>query len=289
MEFSLDKIWNFSLFIVDQQPVTIGNVLVVLLVTFLFTRITRFMQLRIRNYLLRHSLVSRDGVFFIDKFLVILNLLILSIIVLKILNIPITELTILGSAVAIGVGFGLKSLLNDITSGFVILLERAIEVGDVIQIEHKIGTIKSIGMRSTIIHTAENIDIILPNSNILENEVINWTMGNSQILTHITVRIAYNTDVHHATDVMIEALSKLEFILTKPQPFVLLSDFGDSALIFQVYFAIEISNRLQRLQKESEVRYQLCDDFQKASIVIAFPQQDTHLNTSKPLDLRILR
>lgn len=289
MEFTLDKIWNFTLFVVDQQPVTIGNVLIAICVALIVLKTTRFVRLRIRDYLSRHSRISPEGLFFIDKLLFIFDVLIASILVLQILHIPITELTVLGSALAIGLGFAAKDIISNTMSGVVILLEKAIEVGDVVQIEGKIGTVTSIGIRSTVIHNVENLDIILPNSHILENEVINWTMQDSRILTHIEVGIAYNTDVHHATDVMLQALTKLEFVLREPQPFVLFADFGDGALIFQVYFAIEISNRLQRLQKESKVRYQLFDDFKKAEIVIAFPQRDTHLDTSKPLDLRILR
>lgn len=88
---------------------------------------------------------------------------------LKILHIPITDLTLLGSTVALTIGFAAKNTLNNTTSGLVILLERAIEVGDVIQIGEKIGTVKSIGIRSTIIHNTENLDIILPNSSYLAN------------------------------------------------------------------------------------------------------------------------
>ncbi len=288
MEFAFDKIWNFTLFIIDNQQVTIGNAIIAFLVLIIVNIIGRFFRLRSIK-LSRRWGISSDGIVLLDKFCLIVELLISSILILKILHIPITELTVFGSAVAIGIGFAAKNILNNTVSGFVILLEQAIQVGDVIQLGDKIGTIRAIGIRSTIIHTAENIDVILPNSNILDSEVINWTMQNNQILTHIEVGIAYNTDVHCATDVMLSSVNKLQFVLAEPKPFVLFSDFGDGILNFQIYFAIEISNRLDRLKKESQVRYQLFDDFKKAGIAIAFPQTDTHLDTSKPLDLRILK
>ncbi len=195
----------------------------------------------------------------------------------------------MGGSFAIAIGFAAKDIVSNTMSGFVILLEQAIKVEDVVEIDGEIGRIKSIGIRSTIIHTEENIDIILPNSTILQSKVINWTLEDNNIITYVEVGVAYDTDVDFATDIMVQAVNKLDFIFQDPKPFVLFSDLGNSALIFRVFFAIKIINKLQRWEKESKVRHQLFKDLKKAGIVIAFPQQDTHLDTSKPLDLRILR
>ena len=289
MNFNLNQIWNFTLFVIDKQPVTVSSSLIALSVALIFGRIGKFIRLSIKKYLLKHTQISPEGIFIIDKLLLIFNLLITTIIVLQILHIPITELTVVGGSFAIAIGFAAKDIVSNTMSGFVMLLEQVIKVGDVIQIDNKIGKVKSIGIRSTIIHTAENIDIIMPNSNILQSQVTNWTMENNQILTYIEVGVSYDTDIDHATDIMLQSVHKLDFIFRDPIPFVLFSNFGDSALIFQVYFMIQVSNKLQRLQQESKVRYELFKDLNKAGIVIAFPQQDTHLDVSKPLDLRIIK
>ncbi|MDJ0730167.1 MAG: mechanosensitive ion channel [Crocosphaera sp.] len=289
MNLNLNNIWNFTLFVIDQHPVTIGSSLIAVCVGLIFGRISNFIRLRIQKYLLKYTQVSPEGIFIIDKLLLIFNLLFTTIFVLQILHIPITELTVLGGSFAIAIGFAAKDIVSNTMSGFVMLLEQAIKVGDVIEIDDKIGKVKSIGIRSTIIHTAENIDIIMPNSNILQSQLINWTMENNQILTYIEVGVSYDTDVDHATDIMLQSVNNLNFIFRDPAPFVLFSNFGDSALIFQVYLMIKVSNKLQRLQQESKVRYQLFKDLKKAGIVIAFPQQDTHLDVPKTLDLRIVR
>lgn len=289
MNLNLNKIWNFTLFVIDQHPVTIGSSLIALCVALIFGRISKFIRLRSQKYLLKHTQLSPEGIFIIDKLLLIFNLLITAILALQILHIPITELTVVGGSFAIAFGLAAKDIVSNTTSGFVMLLEQAIKVGDVIEIDDKLGKVKFIGIRSTIIHTAENMDIIMPNSNILQSQVINWTMENNQILTSIEVGVSYDTDIDHATNIMLQSVDKLNFIFRDPRPFVLFSNFGDSALIFQVYFMIKVSNKLQRLQQESKVRYQLFKNLNKAGIVIAFPQQDTHLDISKPLDLRIVK
>ncbi len=163
----MEKIWNFSLFVMEKQPVTFGNAIIALCVALIVGQTTKFLRLRLRNYLSRSTTISGEGILLIDKLLFLINLLITSILVLKILHIPVTDFTVVGSAVALAFGFAAKKILNNTISGFVVLLERAIQVGDVIELEDQIGTVKSIGIRSTIIHTPENVDIILPNSNIL--------------------------------------------------------------------------------------------------------------------------
>jgi small-conductance mechanosensitive channel len=289
MILNLNIIWNFTVFVIDNQPVTIGNAIIALTVVLIVGKIGKFIRLRLKKYFIRHTKFSPEGIFIIDKVLAISNLLIVLIIVLQILHIPITELTVLGGSLAIAIGIAAKDIVSNTMSGFVILLEQSIKVEDVVEIDGEIGRIKSIGIRSTIIHTEENIDIILPNSTILQSKVINWTLEDNNIITYVEVRVAYDTDVDFATDIMVQAVNKLDFIFQDPKPFVLFSDLGNSALIFRVFFAIKIINKLQRWEKESKVRHQLFKDFKKAGIVIAFPQQDTHLDTSKPLHLRILR
>jgi small-conductance mechanosensitive channel len=203
-------------------------------------------------------------------------------------NIPLAVFAFLGGAVAIGVGFGAQNIINNFISGFILVTERPISIGDLIEVDGTLGGVEEIGARCTRVRTGENIHILVPNSTLLERNITNWTLSDKKIRTKVTVGVIYGSPVDKVKELLLRATEETDRVVKHPEPFVLFADFGDNALIFDVYFWISIEKVIERKRIESSVRFRIDDLFREAGIVIAFPQRDVHLDAHKPLELRIL-
>jgi small-conductance mechanosensitive channel len=199
---------------------------------------------------------------------------------LYIVHIPLTTFTFLGGALAVGVGFGAQNILNNFISGFIIMSEKPVKVGDVVEVEGEVGTIEDIGARCTRILTGANIHKLIPNSMLLEKTVTNWTHANDNIRIPVPIGIAYESDTKQAADVMLTAVKQCPGVLSKPEPFVLFRSHGASTLNFEVYFWAKVANETERMQYESKVNFLLNENLRNANIEIAFPQLDVHLGVS---------
>ncbi len=201
--------------------------------------------------------------------------------VLRMVNIPLAAFAFLGGAVAIGLGFGAQNLINNFISGFTIM-------GDLIEVEGILGQVEDIGARSTRDRTGENIHILVPNSSFLERNITNWTLSDKKIRTRVTVGVVYGSPVEEVKKLLLEATQASTKVMRHPEPFVLFADFGDNALIFEIYFWISIHQIIERRMIESDLRFRIDKLFREAGRVIAFPQRDVHLNTQRPLELRLI-
>lgn len=207
---------------------------------------------------------------------------------LRFANVPLTVFTLLGGALAIGVGFGSQAIINNFISGLILLAERPIQVGDLVKLDDFVGTVTDSGARSTRVRTGDNLDIIVPNSKFLENNVLNYTLGDDKFRSHIKEGLAYGTPTRDASRLLIRAAEEHGQILNKPKPFVWFRDFGDNSLVFELHVWIKFRTLGERLRIESDLRFRVDQLFQEGGIQIAFPQRDVHLDISRPLDIRML-
>ena len=141
----------------------------------------------------------------------------------------------------------------------------------------QIGRIFDIGIRSVQIHTEENMDVMLPNSVVLNETLVNWTKKDRVILTDVSIGIAYESDVDLATKIMCEAAAEIEGVLDTPPPFVLFKEHGGSTLNFDVYISVSVENKMECWQYQSKLNYALNRALRSKGIEIAFPQLDVHL------------
>lgn len=280
-------IWDDTLWSVKHIPITAGRLIVALTVVVIGMLVSRLLCRWLKEYMEKRSRLSPTGVNAVTRLTLYFLLLTWIIMGLDVLHIPLTTFAFLGGSLALGVGFGAKDIISNFISGFIIMAERPIKIGDVIEIEGEIGKIETIGIRSTRIHTENNVHIIVPNSTFLSNMIINWTLQDNMVLTPIEVGVAYGTDLEQATRIMIEAARNTEGVLATEEPFVLFWEIGNSALNFQVYFASIVHNKMERWTMQSRVRYSVVEALTAAGIVIAFPQRDVHLDTSRPLEVRL--
>ena len=222
----------------------------------------------------------------IQKIISYLTYLLVALFAMRMVNIPLAAFAFLGGAIAIGLGFGAQNLINNFISGFIMLAERPISIGDLIEIEGVVGQVEEIGARCTRIRTGENIHILVPNSAFLEKNITNWTLSDHNIRTKVTVGVIYGSPVPETRRLLLKAVQENDRVIKTPEPFVLFQDFGDNALIFDVFFWIRVNKIIERRIIESSVRFSIDDLFREAGLVIAFPQHDVHLDTQKPLELK---
>ncbi len=193
-------------------------------------------------------------------------------------------LIIAGSAaLLVGLGMGIQQLFLDFVSGVILLTERQINVGDVIEVNGLVGRIIDLKFRTTIIKTRDNVSIIVPNSKLISDNVINWTISERNTRFKVTVGVAYGSDVQLVIDTLVKIAENHPEVRKYPRPFVYFEDFGDSALIFSLYFYTDKNFVVERIK--SELRIEIDRQFRRLNIEIPFPQRDIHLFYPKQNDL----
>ena len=207
---------------------------------------------------------------------------------LRSVNIPLTAFAVVGGALAIGVGFGSQNVVSNFISGLILLAERPLKLGDLVEVDGTYGIIEQIGLRSTRVRSGDNVHIIVPNSAFLENKVINWTHNDPNVRVWISVGVAYGSPTREVERLIRQALAEHPGVLKSPEPVVLFKDFGDNALVFDAAFWIRMRRILDRLHLESDIRFRIDDLFNEAGIVIAFPQRDVHLDSLRPVEVRLV-
>jgi small-conductance mechanosensitive channel len=150
------------------------------------------------------------------------------------------------------------------------------------------GVVERIGNRSTRIRRTDGVHLLIPNAQMLERVVVNWTLVDDLIRTKVTVGVAYGSSVKLVADLFRQAVERQPEVKTDPVPTVILEDYGDNAIIFEAYFWCEVGGERALRQIRSAIRFTLDELFRENGIVIAFPQRDTHLDTSSPLEIRLV-
>lgn len=283
------SIWSYEIVAVDGYSVTFGKISTALAIFIAGIVISRKLTRNIHANLRHRGNMSESAAAITEKLIHYFLLLIIILFALRIVNIPLTVFAYLGGAVAIGVGFGAQKLLSNFISGFILMAEQPVKVGDLVQMNDQLGWIENIGVRATMVRTFSNIHILVPNSYFLENNIINWTHNDNNVRCEIRVGVGYGTPTDQVRDLLVRAASDHGLVHAKPAPFAWLSDFGDNALIFDLLFWITITPNVGRQQIESDVRLHIDTVFREAGIVIAFPQRDIHLATSKPLQFEFVQ
>ena len=284
----LTAAWQFELFTAEDRPITVGKIATGLLLFVLGFLVSRVASRLLGRLLVRRAKLAAGAATAIQGLVFYVFLVIFFLIALRSVNIPLTAFTVLGGALAIGVGFGSQNIVNNFISGLILLAERPIKVGDTIEVDGERGTVEWIGPRSTRVRTFDNIHIIVPNSAFLEKNVINWTLSDTDVRASVNVGVAYGSPTREVRDLLHRAIDEQEKVLSHPEPLVLFYSFGDDALLFRAHFWIRSRNMPERLMIESEVRYRIDDLFREAGITIAFPQRDVHLDVAEPLPVRVI-
>lgn len=238
--------------------------------------ISKFISKIIMNRLLKKAGINQDSVTIIQRITFFLLLTIITLIILSFLDIPLGAFAFISGAVAIGFGFGAKTIIENFLSGWILMTERPIRMGDVIEIDGNYGSIIGIGNRSTVIKRNDGAHIVIPNSQILESKLINLSAINPNIRTSIKVGVSYGTDIELVKQLLFEIAKSHPLIDQSVSSAVIFEDFGDNALVFDLFFWIPINSGGELRQVRSDIRFAVSKKFTEHGIVIAFPQRDVH-------------
>jgi len=233
---------------------------------------------RLLKKIMKRRQMNADGIQVIYRAYLILTYALMFIGILSLLNIPITAFAFVSGAIAIGFGFGAQNIINNFISGWILMWERPIHIGDFLEMGDIRGTVEEVNTRSTRIRRNDGVHILIPNSFLLENTVINWTLLDNLMRTSVRVGVAYGSPVRKVEQLLLQAAAEHEQINQDPKPRVVFEDFGDNALIFDLNIWTSTVKEMDLRHIRSDIRYRIEELFDDAGIVVAYPQRDIHID-----------
>jgi potassium efflux system protein len=282
------SIWSYPLTGSSEEAITVGKIVSALVIFVLGWAIAAALSRALGTRLFPRVGLDAGAASAFQSLAFYFLLFIAFLTALRTVNIPLTAFAVVGGALAIGVGFGSQTVVNNFISGLILLLERPIRIGDLIEVDGTYGVVERIGLRSTRVRSGDNVHIIVPNGSFLEGKVINWTHNDPTVRVRISVGVVYGSPTREVARLIHRALDEHPAVLKSPEPVVLFTEFGDNSLNFDVRFWIRMHNVMDRLRVESDLRYAIDDLFREAGIVIAFPQRDVHLDSNSPVEVRLV-
>jgi potassium efflux system protein len=201
-------------------------------------------------------------------------------------GISIDKITIIIGALGVGIGFGLQNIINNLVSGIILAFEKPMQIGDVIEIENHIGTVKEIGIRSSKITTYDGADLVVPNGEFISKQITNWTLTNTFRRIELIIGVAYESDLLLVQKLLVELIEHNKDIIKFPKPAVLLHEFSNSSVNFRVLVWTNDFDSWTSLK--SSVLLEIFECFKKNKITIPFPQQDIHVKTMDVKGLKVV-
>ena len=256
----------------NKISISIGLVLVMVV----SLALTSFLLKLTRKFYTR-KMEEEDKLKFISvfKFTNYFTYIVIFFVILGMTGINITPFLAASAALLIGLGLALQDFFQDIIGGIFIILDKSLLVGDVIEVEGKVGKVIEIKLRTTRAITRDDKIIIIPNHILIRNSIYNFTQNRKTTREEITVGVAYGSDTEKVKKLLLESVKEHKGVLSKPKPFVTFEDFGDSALIFKLKFFVKDIFRVPTLS--SDIRFKIDSLFRENNITIPFPQRDVHL------------
>ncbi len=293
-------LWNSELYLVDQdsyidgkkvtssQAVTFGKVFRLAIILTVGWFLLRFLSRRFAIMTERKKRVLPATSELMGRCAFILSFAILLIYGMNEVRIPLTAFAFLGGALAIGLGFGAQTLLKNFISGIILIFEKPIKIGDQVEVDGIRGSIRSVGLRSSVIQHYDGVDTLIPNSTLLENKLTNWTYHDSTLRQEIKVGVAYGSPTREVANALMAVAHEHGLVVDKPAPEVRLDDFGDNALIFTLLVWHD-ARKVPRATLASDLRFMIDKIFAEAGFVFAFPQRDIHFDSGAPLHVELRR
>jgi small-conductance mechanosensitive channel len=270
----MDKIRDFLDFILiqtDDFNLHVYNILGVFLI-FLLARFTLWLIRKYLNLKVNHGSLNEGNKYAIYQILSYLIYVIAILFAIDSIGIKITVLLAGSTALFVGLGLGLQDFFKDLVAGVIILSERTVTVGDIVNIGGTIGKVKEVGLRTTSLITRDDIVMIIPNNRLTSDNVVNWSQNKKTTRFHVSVGVAYGSDTAMVKQILLDCARENPQIKKNPAPAVFFNDFGSSSLDFSLYF---FSDNLFRIERtKSDLRFEIDKQFRESKITIPFPQRD---------------
>ncbi|OKY27289.1 MULTISPECIES: mechanosensitive ion channel family protein [Thalassotalea] len=271
------RLLDYPLFTFNEETVTVIEVLAVPLWIIVSLIAAKLVISKVANVLKARN-KDPNFIQLIERVLYVVVLVAIFFATLAVLKVPITAFAFLSGAIAIGFGFGAQNIINNFISGWILIGEKPIRIGDFLELEGVKGVVEEINTRSTRVRRVDGVHMLIPNSKLLENTVINWTLRDKLIRGTVSVGVQYGSNCDQVARIMLDVTNEQEEVLQSPKAQVFFQEFGDNALVFEVYFWInsQVEGGLRHVA--SNIRFALNREFNQDGIVVAFPQRDIHLD-----------
>ncbi|MCB1700637.1 MAG: mechanosensitive ion channel [Pseudomonadales bacterium] len=285
---SLRAFWSYEITTIDDAPFTVGSLtlgLLLFLAGLWFSRMGAHAIGRLAEVRLKLDAGAAHAMQTFSFYALLAGFTLLA---LRAVHFPLTAFAFLGGALAIGIGFGSQNVMNNFISGLILMLERPVRAKDIVEVDGSHGEIQRIGPRSTQIRSSDGRHIVVPNSFFLESNVVNWTLSDELIRAKVTVGVAYGSPTRLVRQLIEEVVRDEPLALKKPAPIVIFESFGDNSLNFDVHFWVKSRAPMGVQIVQSKIRFGIDDAFREHDLVIAFPQRDVHLDSLKPIEVRMV-
>jgi potassium-dependent mechanosensitive channel len=256
---------------------TLGGVLVVILVLLVGYTAASVLTFCLRKFVLAKLPLQRGLPYAISTVTYYLSLLLVALAALSAAGVELNKFTVLTGALGVGLGFGLQNIVNNFVSGLILIFERPIHVGDTVEVGGLVGAVRRIGARSSTVVTYQGAEVIVPNSNLLSNQVINWTLSSQWRRVDVPVRVAYGTDPERVIKLLVGVAESHPGVLLERPPGAFFLGFGESALNFELRFWSAEQDTWFQLQ--SDVTVAVAKALREARIEVPFPQRDLHVRS----------
>ncbi len=267
----LAEILNFTLYYNSKVSISVKTVIITIGLLFLASYLLKLLKRFVSKKLNEQDINKFDTVFSFGKWLLYI---IVFLVALESSGIDITAIFAASAALLIGVGLALQTFFQDIISGIFIILDQSVHVGDVIELDGKVGRVEEIKLRTTRAVTIDNKVLVIPNHLYLTHSLYNWTQNGISTRERIKINVAYGSNVELVKETLIQAAYSHSAVLEYPEPFILFEDFGDNGLNFTLIFTVEDSFKTSIIK--SDIRFAIDRLFRKHKIEIPFPQRVIH-------------
>jgi len=278
---ALQEFLNLRLFDLQNQPVTIMSFLVFFIFLSLFLFLGAFVRRMLSGKVLDRFNIESGLKYTLSRMSQYVIVVIGILLSFQFLGIDLTGLAVIFGLLSVGIGFGLQNVTANFISGLIVMFERPITIGDRVEVAGVEGDVIEINIRSTKIRTLNNISIIVPNTEFVSNNVINYSHGDSSFRLDINVGVSYSSDLNTVLKALDEVANEHSKIMKNPPHQVHLTEFGDSSWDMQL--RVWVPNVKERYILRNELHQAIVHKFAKMNIEIPFPQRDLHVRSSVPL------
>ncbi|RKE90845.1 mechanosensitive ion channel-like protein [Ichthyenterobacterium magnum] len=266
------EILNYNFQFSENIHITVKTILIVIVIMVLTALLLKGIKNLVTRKLPANDKPKFKSVFSFVRYFIYLVVLLIT---MQNMGVQLTAILTASAALLVGVGLALQTFFQDIISGIFILIDQSVHVGDIIEIDGKVGRVVEIKLRTTRAVTIDNKVLVIPNHKYLTSILYNWTENGVLTRESVSVGVAYGTDVEKVKLLLIEAANSNTSVLDKPEPLVLFADFGESSLDFKIIFTI--NNSFEASIVKSEVRFKINELFKENNITIPFPQRDIYI------------
>jgi small-conductance mechanosensitive channel len=260
--------------VIGTLTLSIGGILMLIIILLTTFIISGFVRIIIEDEIAPRVKLPKGVPFAISVtiryFIVILGF----VLALSAAGIDLSEFGLIAGALGIGIGFGLQNIVGNFISGLILIYERPVQSGDTIEVENLLGEVKRIGVRSSNVRTYDGAEVVVPNSNLVSNQLINWTLSDNRKRVEIKVGVAYGSDPNIVLELLRDVARDHENVLPDPEPLVLFDEFGDSSLNFRLLFWVPFQ---LGFTTRSDISIGIYNILKENNITIPFPQVDLHV------------